>query len=267
MIYCYKCKSSNPPEAQACTQCGADLLPAERGIFGTTRNTPRFERYRLRAERHINFDRQQAIHDLDRAIELAPDKSVPALASRRAQLLLDAPEALLWGLVRARQIVGRVTRDYPLSASAQNIVVGAVRRGIIYPNEPQASARNILAQYYLMVFDQSRWVDPSIDQFEISIKRAQQEWNQAGNMMDAILPVIKVVEALEEAGAVQSIGYCPDCEDVVQVLAPVKATSTNFAFVHGHKKAKHCAYVLPEEFEPLRAILKERLAAGYKIFW
>lgn len=266
MIYCQKCKSSNPPEAQACTQCGATLLPAESGIFGTARNTPLFERYRLRAERHINIDRQQAIRDLDRAIELAPDKSIPALASHRAQLLLDAPEALLWGIVRSRQILPEaVPAPTTLSASAQNIVVGAVRRGIIYPNEPQTSARNRLAQYYLMEFDLSRLVDPSIDEFEISIKRAQQESAQTDRMLDAMLPAVNALEALIEAGAVQSIGYCPDCKDVVQVLAPVKASSTNHACVNGHKKAKLHGHVLPEEFEQLRAILRERLAAGYKI--
>jgi ribosomal protein L40E len=143
MIHCQKCNQQNAPEAQKCSQCGANLLPGagikERlgllgclvvagilipvlallilprlavgnildnlilmgmillsivagivfillGISMAVGKTPVYDRYKRRAERHVDIDPQQAIADYGKAIELAPEAIAFDLLSARARL-------------------------------------------------------------------------------------------------------------------------------------------------------------------------------------
>jgi len=143
MIHCQKCNQQNVPEAQKCSQCGANLLPGagikERlgqlgclvlagilipvlallilprlavgnildnlilmgmtilsivaggvfillGISMAVGKTPVYDRYKRRAERHVDLDPQQAIADYGVAIDLAPEAIAFDLLSARARL-------------------------------------------------------------------------------------------------------------------------------------------------------------------------------------
>lgn len=143
MIHCQKCNQQNTPEAQKCSQCGANLLPGagikERlgqlgclvvagilipvlaflivprlgvgnildsligmgmivlsviagivfillGISLAVGKTPAHDKYRRRAERHVEIDPQQAIADYGAAIKLAPEAIAFDLLSARARL-------------------------------------------------------------------------------------------------------------------------------------------------------------------------------------
>jgi ribosomal protein L40E len=143
MIHCQKCNQQNAPEAQKCSQCGANLLPGagikERlgqlgclvvagilipvlaililprlavgnildslilmgaiilsivagivfillGISLAVGKTPVYDRYKRRAERHVELYPKQAIADYGAAIELAPKAAAFDLLSARARL-------------------------------------------------------------------------------------------------------------------------------------------------------------------------------------
>ena len=266
MIFCQKCNEKNPPKEQTCQKCGADLLPPESGMFGRSRNTPLYERYQLRAEGHIHLDGQQAITDLDRAIELAPDKKIPELVARRCDWLRNYPVAMMCGVVRAMQIMPECDNTlYDLPEAVQQTIVGAVKRKVVLPDESPDSARNGLCLYYLHGFDAKSLDDPNIDQTDISLYRAVQEMELGGKIFDHSLPFINRLETLVKDNLVHSLGYCPDCKDVVRVLDTVSPTSMHHFCIQGHKMAKLHGYALPDEFEALRQVLRERLALGYKI--
>jgi hypothetical protein len=61
------------------------LLPII-GIVSSLRKTQVYQRYELRAKRHIATDPEQAVRDLSTALDLAPEKEKAALLKQRAEI-------------------------------------------------------------------------------------------------------------------------------------------------------------------------------------
>lgn len=57
------------------------------GLVSALKRTPMYERYFDRAKRHLTLDKDQALADLNKAVELAPEKNRVPILKERAKLL------------------------------------------------------------------------------------------------------------------------------------------------------------------------------------
>lgn len=239
----------------------AALIAFISGLVILVRRTPEYLKYQIRGTRHEKLNPWQALEDLDRAVDEAPDKEKGKLIKQRAKLY----ERLGFAEDAARDYLLLITAPdrFKGEADAVSLFIGA-DSGVYEKSRRDSEIKTVLAsgkakavgycpQCDLVVElnqDERCFIHPKAKGREI-------EYVIPADIVAGKLAVMQKMEAsrpkvseqisnLLVEGKATAIGYCPKCTGVVE-LDPERLCR-----VHPKAKIKDIQYAVPRNLSAAR---------------
>ncbi len=242
----------------------AALIAFITGFVILVRRTPEYLKYQIRATRHEKLNPWQALDDLDRAVDEAPDKEKGKLIKQRAKLY----EHLGFAEEAARDYLLLITSPdrFKSEADAMSLFTGA-DSGVYEKSRRDSEIKTILAsgkaravgycpQCDLVVEldpDERCLVHPKVKGREVEyvipadIVAGQLAVMQ--KMEDSRPKVSEQISKLLVEGKASAIGYCPKCTGVVE-LDPERRCR-----VHPKARIRNIQYAVPRDVQKARKLI------------
>lgn len=239
----------------------AALIAFISGFVILVRRTPEYLKYQIRATRHEKLNPWQALEDLDRAVDEAPDKEKGKLIKQRAKLY----EHLGFAEDAARDYLLLITSPnrFKGEADAVSLFIGA-DSGVYEKSRRDSEIKTVLSsgkaravgycpQCDLVVElnpDERCFVHPKVKgrevEYVIPADIAAGKLAVMQKMETAKPKVSEQISKLLVEGKATAIGYCPKCTGVVE-LDPERLCR-----VHPKARIQNIQYAVPRDLAAAR---------------
>lgn len=198
------------------------------------RRTPEYVKYKERATRHEKLNPWQSLDDLDRAIDLAPDKEQGALINQRAKIYEAV--GLVNDAARDRLILATSPGRFKGEADLASLITGADAG--VYENSRRGSEiTTILKSGKALAISYCRKCDKAV--VLNTDQRCPEHPKEKFNEIEYVIPAdklagklaacqkvewnrpkaVEAITSLLENGKATALGICPKCRGVVELDA------------------------------------------------